>query len=197
MPYTNVPQELTDKMDACVKDVQAKDPSKSKESAIAICHTTVVGKEKAAMLDVAYFSMEELYRLSVTEPNQKLRKQYADEYAKAQDVLRKVGQVEKTDWNDPAQSIKSTIEGVLKDYHSRTTAPGGDDWMRVSDGYGQEGFYRFLININHVGEGRGGALAGQDLINLRINLLDALEAYGDVKIRDDGVTMYINVPKPS
>lgn len=41
MPYTNVPEELWDKMDKCVEEVQAK--GKDKESAIAICHASIVG----------------------------------------------------------------------------------------------------------------------------------------------------------
>lgn len=40
MPYTNVPSELTDKMDKCVMEVM--ESGKTKEQAIAICHSKIV-----------------------------------------------------------------------------------------------------------------------------------------------------------
>lgn len=44
MPYTNVPESLWGKMDDCVKEVQGQ--GHSKESAVAICHESIVkGKE--------------------------------------------------------------------------------------------------------------------------------------------------------
>lgn len=41
MPYTNVPEDLWDKMDSCVEQVQAE--GNDKETAIAICHASIVG----------------------------------------------------------------------------------------------------------------------------------------------------------
>ena len=41
MPYTNVPDELQDKMESCV--MQLVDKGQDKEAAIAICYTSVVG----------------------------------------------------------------------------------------------------------------------------------------------------------
>lgn len=41
MPYGNVPKSLTGKMDRCVQRVMRQ--GKSKSSAIAICHKSVVG----------------------------------------------------------------------------------------------------------------------------------------------------------
>jgi hypothetical protein len=45
MPYSNVPKEKWDKMDSCVKKVMAKD-GVSKKTAIARCHSSIVGKDK-------------------------------------------------------------------------------------------------------------------------------------------------------
>jgi len=42
-PYTNVPEDLWDKMDSCVDGVMAKDDTLEKENAIAICHESVMG----------------------------------------------------------------------------------------------------------------------------------------------------------
>jgi hypothetical protein len=47
MPYTNVPEALWGKMDSCVEKVQKQ--GHSKKSAIAICHTSVVGEKQAAI----------------------------------------------------------------------------------------------------------------------------------------------------
>lgn len=44
MPYSNVPKELWDDMDSCVEQVQAKQPELDKESAVAICYDSIVGK---------------------------------------------------------------------------------------------------------------------------------------------------------
>lgn len=43
MPYNGVPQNLTEKMERCVKHVMSQ--GKAKENAIAICHTSLVGKK--------------------------------------------------------------------------------------------------------------------------------------------------------
>jgi hypothetical protein len=43
MPYSNVPKEKWEAMDRCVKNVMAKQDV-DKERAIAICHSTIVGK---------------------------------------------------------------------------------------------------------------------------------------------------------
>jgi hypothetical protein len=45
MPYSNVPKDKWDEMDRCVRDVMDKDPKKTKDSAIAICHASIVGKD--------------------------------------------------------------------------------------------------------------------------------------------------------
>ena len=42
MPYNNVPKGEWGKMDKCVKDVMAGDKSLGKQSAIAICHESIV-----------------------------------------------------------------------------------------------------------------------------------------------------------
>jgi hypothetical protein len=47
MPYSNVPEELQDKMERCVQKVMAD--GKEKENAIAICFDAVVGKGKGAV----------------------------------------------------------------------------------------------------------------------------------------------------
>lgn len=44
MPYNGVPSDLTDKMDRCVRDVMKT--GKDKSSAIAICHSQLVGSKK-------------------------------------------------------------------------------------------------------------------------------------------------------
>lgn len=48
MPYGNVPKNLWDKMDRCVEDVQ-EEQGVSKERAIAICHSSIVGKSDKSM----------------------------------------------------------------------------------------------------------------------------------------------------
>ncbi len=50
MPYTNLPKSKWETMDKCVKDVMAQ--GKSKDSAIAICHSSIVGDKKKADLPV-------------------------------------------------------------------------------------------------------------------------------------------------
>lgn len=42
MPYSNVPEHLTGKMDSCVKSVMKENPDYSKEKAISICHSQIV-----------------------------------------------------------------------------------------------------------------------------------------------------------
>jgi HK97 family phage major capsid protein len=54
MPYTNVPEDLWDKMDRCVEEVQAKDDSLDKPAAVAICYASIVeGKSLDFLLDEA------------------------------------------------------------------------------------------------------------------------------------------------
>lgn len=79
MPYKNIPSELTDKMDRCVKDVMAK--GHSKDSAIAICYTSVVeGEDLGVLLEVAQRAMEEHYPWDQCIADQKARG-YSDERA--------------------------------------------------------------------------------------------------------------------
>ena len=49
MPYSNVPEELWDKMDSCVEQVQEKQPDLDKERAVAICYDSVVGKSTSTL----------------------------------------------------------------------------------------------------------------------------------------------------
>lgn len=46
MPYDNLPESDWPKMDRCVEDVMGKDSSLDKQAAIAICYTSIAGKEK-------------------------------------------------------------------------------------------------------------------------------------------------------
>ena len=43
MPYNNLPESMWGKMDDCVKSVMAD--GKSKENAIAICYSSMMGKK--------------------------------------------------------------------------------------------------------------------------------------------------------
>jgi len=53
MPYPNVPEDLWDEMDSCVEKVQGQ--GHDKESAIAICHASIVeGKAADASLTEAF-----------------------------------------------------------------------------------------------------------------------------------------------
>ena len=45
MPFSNLPKSKWKKMDRCVKDVMKGDPKKTKQSAIAICYTSLTGNQ--------------------------------------------------------------------------------------------------------------------------------------------------------
>ena len=79
MPYKNVPNELTDEMDRCVQKVMAE--GHGKDSAIAICYTSVVeGEDLGVLLDVAKRATEEDYPWDQCIADQKARG-YGDERA--------------------------------------------------------------------------------------------------------------------
>lgn len=55
MPYSNVPEDLQDKMESCVTQVMEGDESLDKPAAIAICYTSVVEGKSLAHAKAYYF----------------------------------------------------------------------------------------------------------------------------------------------
>ena len=65
MPYSNVPDNLQDKMHRCVQ--QAMDKGYDKQAAIAICYTSVVGKEQCGF--AVFKARDDSYRWLILATN--------------------------------------------------------------------------------------------------------------------------------
>ena len=156
MPYSNVPDdpELQAKMERCVKEVQAKQPGLSKESAVAICYTSVVGESKAAKI-------AELFRLSTTEPDPVLRKQYAEEHKAA------MAQEEAERKSSAAKSVGGSTTGMGE-------PQGDDDSYELFDHYARAGFQGHtgpFVGLQHAIEAATRRLKGDrsaDFISIRL-----------------------------